>query len=71
MDGEGWPFANLEIKVTTVLTECLGINGSEVDLALMLFCNWSKGLGEGCAFFFGFGEDVCKRETSLQMSYQY
>ena len=65
LDGECGPLANLEVKVTTVLSECLCVNGSEVDLSLVRLGNLLEVLGEGFTLFWGFGEDVGEWETGL------
>jgi hypothetical protein len=36
LNGKSRPLASFEIKVASVLTESLGVNGSKVDLALVL-----------------------------------
>ena len=36
LDGKGGPLADLEVQVASVRAECLGVDGGEVDLALVL-----------------------------------
>lgn len=42
-----------------------GVNGGEVDLALVLLGNRLEGFGERLALIGSVGEDVCERETGL------
>jgi len=65
LNGECRPLANLEVKVTTVLSECLCVNGSKVDLALVLLGDFLEVLGEGFTLFWGFGENIGEGETGL------
>lgn len=65
LDGESGPLADLEVEVTSVLTESLGVDGSEVDLALVLLCNLLEVLGDGLALLWGLSEDVSERKTRL------
>lgn len=67
LDGERGPLAEFEVQVATVLSEGLGVDGREVDLALVLFGDWLQFLGEGLALLGGFGEDVGKWDTGLSV----
>ena len=40
LDGERWPLSNFKIEVLAVLTKGLGVNGSNVDCALVLLGDW-------------------------------
>lgn len=48
-----------------MLAECLGVNGSEVDLALVLLGNRLERGGKSLALLGSLGEDVGKRDTGL------
>jgi hypothetical protein len=48
-----------------VLTEVLGVNGGEVDLALVQLGERLQGLSECRTLLDGLGEDVCKRDAGL------
>jgi hypothetical protein len=65
LDGKGGPFANLEVQVSSMLTKSLGVNGCEVDLAMVLLGEGLEVLGEALALLLGLGEDVGERNTSL------
>lgn len=65
LNGKCGPLANLEVQVCGVLTECLCVNGSKVDLALVLLCDGFERFGERFTLLGSLGEDVCKRNTSL------
>lgn len=47
LNSESWPLVNLKVEVGTVLSKGLCVNGSEVDLALVLLGNLLEVLGEG------------------------
>jgi hypothetical protein len=65
LDGECGPLVSLEVKVASVLSEGLGVNGSEVDLALVLLSDGLELLGECVTLLCGLGEDVGERKTGL------
>ena len=65
LDGECGPLVNLEVQITRVCAEGLGVNRCEAELSLVLLCEGLEGLGEFGALFGGLGEDVRKRNTSL------
>jgi hypothetical protein len=65
LDGEGGPLANLEVEVTGVLTEGLGVDGSKVDLALVLLGDRLEGGGKSLTLLGSLGEDVGEGNTSL------
>ena len=46
-------------------TECLCIDGSEVDRALVLLCDGLEVNSELVAFFFGLSKDIGKWDTGL------
>jgi hypothetical protein len=60
LNGEGRPLADLEVEVAAVLSEGLGVNGSEVDLALELLSDGAEFAGELLALVLSLSEDVCK-----------
>lgn len=66
LDSECGPCANLEVEVASVLAESAGVNGSEVDLALVLLSNWLEGLGESLTLLGGLGEDVGEWDAGLK-----
>ena len=66
LNGESWEFLRVKVKVSSVGSESLGINGRETDDAFMLLCKWSERFGKLSTFFGGLGEDVCQGDTSLQ-----
>ena len=65
LDGESGPLANLEVQVAGVLAERLCVDGGKVDLALVLLCDRLECGGERLALLGSLGEDVGKRNTSL------
>ena len=65
LDGEGRPVANLEVQVAAVLAEGLGIDGREVDSALVLLGNRLESLAERLALLGRLGEDVGERNSGL------
>jgi hypothetical protein len=65
LDSKCGPLANLEVKVTTVLSECLGVNGGKIDLTLVLLGDPLEILGKGFTLFWSFSEDVGEWETGL------
>jgi len=65
LDGEGGPLANLEVEVASVLTEGLGVNGSEVDLALVLLGDRLERGGKSLTLLGSLGEDVSEGNTGL------
>jgi hypothetical protein len=65
LDGEGGPLADLEVEVAGVLTERLSVDRGEVELAFVLFGDWLEALGERLALVGLLGEDVGKRDASL------
>jgi hypothetical protein len=65
LDSESGPLADLEVQVATVLTEGLGVDGREVDDALVFLSKGLELFGERVALFLGLGEDVGKGKTRL------
>ena len=65
LDGERGPLADLEVEVASVLAEGLGVDGCEVDGALVLFSDGLEGFGERLALFGSLSEDVCERDAGL------
>jgi hypothetical protein len=65
LDGECGPLANLEVEIASVLAESAGVNGSEVDLALVRLGDWLEVLSERLALLWCLGEDVCEWDTGL------
>ena len=65
LDSEGGPLADFEVKVAGVLAEGLGVDGGEVDLALVLLGDGLEGLRESLALFRGLGEDIGKWDAGL------
>lgn len=65
LNGEGGPLANLEVEVTSVLAECLGVNSSKVDLALVLLGDRLEGGGKSLTLLGSLGEDVGEGDTGL------
>lgn len=55
----------VEVEIGGVLAKGFGVNGCEVNLALVLFRNGLELFGEGVPLFWGFGEDVRERKASL------
>lgn len=66
LDGEGGPLADLEVEVAGVLAKGGGVDGGEVDLALVLLSDGLEGVGERSALFGGLGEDVGERNAGLE-----
>lgn len=66
LNGESWPLANFEVEVTSVLAKGRGVDGSEADLALVLFSKWLEILCERFALLSGLGEDVCEWKAGLE-----
>lgn len=65
LNSECRPLANFKIKIATVLSECLGVDGSKIDLPFVLLSDSLEVFGEAFTLFWGFGEDVGKWKTSL------
>lgn len=65
LDGEGGPLANLEVEVAGVLAEGLGVDGSEVDHALVFGSDGFKFLSKLLALLRSLSKDVSERNTSL------
>lgn len=65
LDGKGGELVGLEVQVTGVCSESLSINGSEVDLALVLLGNGPQLKSKGVALLGSFGEDVSQGDTGL------
>ena len=68
LDSERGELVGLEVQVTGVSTESLGVNGSEVDLALVLLSDGLKSVSELLALLLGLREDVSKRDTSRHVT---
>lgn len=68
LDSESGPGADLEVKVASVLAEGLGVDGSEVDLALVLESEGLQLLGKLLTFLGSLGEDVCEGNASGHVS---
>lgn len=66
LNGKGWPLAYFEVQILPVLSKGLGINGSNVDVALVFFRNWFELVNELLALLGGFGKDVGKWNASLR-----
>jgi hypothetical protein len=58
LDGKGGPLADLEVEVAGVLTKVLCVDGSKVDLALVLLGDRLERSGESLALLGCLGEDV-------------
>lgn len=65
LDGKGRELVSFEVEVTGVGSKGLGVNGSEVDLALVLLSNGLHFKSEGVTLLGGFGEDVSQWDTGL------
>ncbi len=65
LDGESWPFAILEVKVTSMRAEGLGVNGGEADDTLVLFCEGFKFSGQFSALLRCFCEYIGQWDASL------
>jgi len=65
LNGKCGPLANLEVQVCGVLTERLGVNGSEVDLSTVLLSNGLDFLGEFLALILSLSEEIGKWDTRL------
>lgn len=59
------PFADFEVEVAGVLAKGLGIDGREVDGALVLLGNGSENLDNRVLVIICLCEDVCKRDIGL------
>ncbi|KAH4295492.1 hypothetical protein HBI01_156720 [Parastagonospora nodorum] len=68
LDGESGPGASLEVKVSSVLAERLGVDGGEVDGTLVLEGEGLQLLGEVVALLLGLGEDVGQRNASSHVA---
>lgn len=66
LDSESWPLADFEVEVTSVLAKGRGVDGSEANLALVLFSKWLEVLCELVALLGGLGEDVCEWKAGLK-----
>lgn len=65
LDGKGWERLWLQIKVASVGTKQLGIQGDNVDGTAVLLGDRLELVGEGLALLRGLREDVRQRNTSL------
>ena len=65
LDSESRKLADLEVEVSGMLTESLGINGSEVDGTLVLDGEGLQLFRKLFTLFSGFGEYVGEGDTSL------
>jgi hypothetical protein len=68
LDSERGPLAGLEVEVTSVLAERLGVNGSEVDGALVLECEGLQLLGEVVTLLLSLSEDVRQRNAGIHVA---
>lgn len=68
LDSESGPGADLQVKVTSVLAEGLGVDGGEVDRALVLESEGLELLGELLALLGSLSEDVCEGKASGHVS---
>lgn len=68
LDGERGELVGLEVQVTGVSTESLGVDSGEVNLALELLSNGLEGIAELLALLLGLGEDVGKGNTSRHVA---
>ena len=66
LDSEGRVLADFEIQVAGVRAKGRGVNGGEVDGALVLNGEGFESVGEGGAFFWCFGEDVGEGDAGLR-----
>ena len=64
LDGESGPCAGLEVEVASVLAESAGVDGSEVDGALVLDGKGLQVLSELLTLLSSLSEDVGKRNAS-------
>lgn len=67
LDGEGGPVAGFEVEVAGVLAEGFGVDGGEVEPALVRFGDGFEGFGEGFALLGGLGEDVGEGDAGLRV----
>ena len=65
LDGESWPFAILEVQVTRVCAESLGVNGREADDTLVLLCKRLEFSGQFSALLWGFREYIRQWDAGL------
>ena len=62
---ESGPFVGFEVEIASVCAEGLGVDGSDVDLALVFLGDGLEFFSEGSAFFGCFCENVAKGDASL------
>ena len=65
LDGEGRPLADFKVEVAGVLAEGFGVDGGDVDLALVLLGDGLDFFGELLTLFWGLGEDVGEWDLGL------
>ena len=65
LNGKCGPNTVLEVQILRVRAKCFGVNGGQVDLALVLLGEGLEGLCELCALFLCLCEDVAKGEFGL------
>ena len=65
LDGKGGELVGLEVQVTGVSSKGLGIDGSEVDLALVLLSNGLQLKSQGVTLLGSLGEDVGQGDAGL------
>lgn len=68
LDSEGRELLRLQVKVTRVRAEQLGVEGDNVDIAAVLLSDGAEVLGELLALLGSLGEDVRQWDTGLQTS---
>lgn len=66
LDGKGGELLGIEVKVISVGTEQLRVNGGDVNSTAVLFSNRLELLRKFLTLLGGFRENVCQRDTSLQ-----
>jgi hypothetical protein len=66
LDSEGRELRGIEIKISSVSTEHLGVDGDNIDNTPVLLGNRLKFFCELLTLFLGFGEYVRQRDAGLQ-----
>ena len=65
LDCECGPLVNFQVQVTGVCAERFGVNGCEAELSFVFLREGLEGFRKLSALFWGFSEDVAKRNTGL------
>lgn len=68
LNGKGGPLVGEQVKIASMSTKSLCVDGCKVDGALEFLSNGPEGLGERLALFLGLSEDVSERNTRLANS---